>query len=141
MIYYDIAKKLVGTPHINGGNVAGAGLDCCTLPAMIIKEATGKEIKIDFGYSPDWYMRHNHEELLLPYLLEYFEEVHELQEGDLISYRWGRSDYAHLAMYIKPGVVVHCAADNGVEITEITNHCFVDGKGRNRATGYWRLKT
>lgn len=136
---YKLAKGYVGIPHVNGGNVR-AGLDCCTLPAHLIKDITGREIKIKFGYSGDWYLKRKHEEILLPYLLEYFEKVDELQAGDLISYRWGRSNYAHLSMYIKPNVVIHCSADNGVEMAEMTNYYFFDGKGESRITGFWRLK-
>lgn len=137
---YKVACSYIPCPHKNGGNVKGVGLDCCTLPANIIKEITGVDIPIVFGYSGDWYMRHNHEEILLPYLEKYFEQVDSLQPCDLISYRWGRSNYAHLSVYLKHNRVIHCSADKGVEVTEFDNYCFFDGKGRSRITGYWRLK-
>ena len=45
-----IAKSFLGTPHVNGGNIKGAGLDCCTLPAQIFQELDHKEFEIHFGY-------------------------------------------------------------------------------------------
>ena len=87
---YDIAKKYKGTPHINGGNVIGAGLDCCTLITNIIEEYNGVHISIEFGYSGDWFFQRG-QELILPYLEKYFTRKELLEPGDVISYRWGRS--------------------------------------------------
>lgn len=140
MSLYKIALSYVGTPHINGGNVKGAGLDCCTLMAHIIRDQYGKEIPIEFNYTGDWFCKADCEEKLLPYLEEYFEPVQDLKEGDLISYKWGRSDYAHLSMYLGPNTVIHCQADMGVEITDLENPYFFYANGKTRATGIWRLK-
>lgn len=137
---YTVARSYIGTPHINRGNVKGAGLDCCTLPAHIFHELLGVEAKINFNYSCDWYCKRNCEEILLPYLQEYCYEVKDLQVGDILSYRWGRAKYAHLAVFLGRGRVIHCSADAGTEITEINSPCFVDGRGESRQTGIWRLK-
>lgn len=140
MKLYETALGYVGTPHINRGNVKGAGLDCCTLPAHLIKDTYGIDIKINFNYSADWYCKRNCKEILLPYLEEHFKSVEELQEGDIISYSFGRSKYAHLSMYLGNNKVVHCSADTGVEITSIDNWVFFNSKGKSRVSGYWRLK-
>lgn len=137
---YNIALTFIGTPHINGGNVKGAGLDCCTLPAQMLKEAADVDIDIEFGYSGDWFCAKECKEILLPYLEKHFYKVDELEPGDLISYRWGRAEYAHLAVYLGDDTLVHCSADVGVEITDIMNPYLYDGRGRSRVTGYWRLK-
>lgn len=137
---YAVAKTYVGTPHINRGDVKGAGLDCCTLPAHIFKEIMGLDARISFNYSADWYCQRNCKEILLPYLQTYCNEVTDLRVGDVLSYRWGRAKYAHLAVYLGGGRVIHCSADHGTEITEINSPCFIDGRGESRRTGIWRLK-
>lgn len=137
---YNTALSYVGCPHVNRGNLKGVGLDCCTIIAHIIKETRGKEIEINFNYSGDWFCKRNCEEILLPYLEKYFSRTDEPAPGDVISFRWGRAKYAHLAMVIDNQRVVHCSADSGVEITRLNNPYFTDGQGRSRVTGYWRLK-
>lgn len=140
MSLYEIALTYVGTPHINGGNVKGAGLDCCTLVTSIYKEWLGVDIPISFGYSSDWFCKQNCEEMVLPYLEKYFEPVHTLKEGDLISYKWGRSNCAHLSMYLESNTVIHSQVDIGTEITDLENPYFFYANGKTRATGIWRLK-
>ena len=135
-----IAKSFLGTPHVNGGNIKGAGLDCCTLPAQIFQELDHKEFEILFFFSFDWYCKKDCDELLLPYLEKYCDRVDELQPGDVISYRWARAQYAHLAVYLGDNKLVHCQARVGVEITDVWNPYFYDAKGNSRVTGYWRLK-
>lgn len=136
----ELALSYVGTPHINGGNIKGAGLDCCTLPANFFQEAGLGEFEINFGYSADWFCKKPCEEILLPYLEKYCQRVEDPRVGDVISYRWGRAEYAHLAVYLGDNLVLHCKAANGVEITETDAPCFYDSKGRSRVSGYWRLK-
>lgn len=136
----EISKTYVGTPHINGGNVKGAGLDCCTLVTNIYRDMGWVDVSVPFSYSGDWYCRKEHREYVLTYLKKYCEKVDDLKEGDIISYRWGRSDFAHLAIYLGDGRIIHCAADDGVEITDIDDPRLIDAKGNSRATGYWRLK-
>lgn len=136
----EISKTYVGTPHINGGNVKGAGLDCCTLVTNIYRDMGWVDVSIPFSYSGDWYCCKEHREYVLAYLEKYCEKVDDLEEGDIISYRWGRSDFAHLAIYLGGGRIIHCAADDGVEITDINDPKLIDVKGNSRATGYWRLK-
>ena len=137
---FDIALTYIGTPHINGGNVKGAGLDCCSLITHMVKESCGVDVPIVFGYSMDWFCKKECEELLKPYLDKYCFKVTELKAGDILSFRWGRAEYAHLAMYIGDGFVIHCQADMGVEITEVDSPYFFDAKGNSRLSGYWRLK-
>ena len=137
---YETALSYVGTPHINGANVKGAGLDCCTLITNIYKEMGWADIPMEFGYSGDWYCQKDCKELVLAYLTKYCYEVDELQPGDVISYRWGHSNYAHLSMYIGNGCIIHCSADNGTCITDLDDPLLLDAKGRSRATGFWRLK-
>lgn len=137
--FLDLAKTYVGTPHINGGDVKGAGLDCCTLVTNFYADLGRKKIRVKFGYSGDWYCRRNCEEILLPYLGKYFIRVFRLRAGDLISYRWGYSNYAHLAIYLGQRLVLHCDADEGVNITDIDDTKFFDARGKSRITGYWRL--
>ncbi len=137
---YRIAVSYVGTPHINGGNIKGVGLDCCTLVTQIYQEAGCGTIPVSFGYSEDWYCQKNCKEILLPYLEKHCYKVDELEIGDVISYRFGRSDYAHLSVYLGNNKVIHCSADNGTEIRNADDFCFNDAKCRSRVTGYWRLK-
>lgn len=137
--YMELAKTYVGTPHINGGDVKGAGLDCCTLVTNFYAELGYEKIPVEFGYSGDWYCQKHCKELLLPYLAKYFARVQKLQTGDLISYRWGHSKYAHLAIYLGGGKLLHCDADDGTVITDMDEPKFYDALGRSRTTGYWRF--
>lgn len=136
----DVALTYVGTPHINGGNVKGAGLDCCTLITQIYQECGYGTIPISFGYSGDWFIKKNCEELMLPYLEKYFDKKTDLEIGDCITFAWGRAKYAHIAMVIDEGVVIHCDADEGVEITELSNPIFYDKQGHSRMSGIWGIK-
>ena len=136
---YKIAKSYCNTPHINGGNIKGVGLDCCTLITHILSDYYGLQIDVDFGYSGDWFCERDCKEIMLPYLERYFVRVSHLRPGDIISYTWGRAHYAHLSMYLGNNLVVHCMADIGVEITEITDPCFSVGN-RDRISGVWRVR-
>ncbi len=135
-----LALTYLGTPHVNGGNIKGAGLDCSTLPAHFFRELGYGEYDIMFGYSGDWYCKKDCEEKLLPYLEKYGKRItaEELEPGDVISYRWGRAQYAHLAIYLGDGRILHCQAQSGVEITDRDAPYLIDKKGRSRETGYWR---
>ncbi|MCQ2363188.1 MAG: hypothetical protein MJ041_02535, partial [Acidaminococcaceae bacterium] len=68
-----VAVSYIGTPHINGGQIKGVGLDCCTLMAAIYKEI-GVDIPVATGYSADWFCRRGCE-LIKPYLDEHFDKV------------------------------------------------------------------
>ena len=68
------------------------------------------------------------------------KRIRKLQPGDIISYRWGRAKYAHLAIYLGDKRILHCQARNGVEITDIDAPYLFDAKGKSRVTGYWRVK-
>lgn len=132
-----IAATYIGTPHINGGQIKGVGLDCCTLMSAIYKEI-GVDIPVATGYSADWFCRRGCE-LIKPYLDEHFDKVEELQPGDLVSFSYGRAKFAHLAMYLGGGRLIHCGADQGVELTDFNNPSFFKA-GISRIAGYWRLK-
>ena len=136
----DVARSYCGTPHINGGKVKGAGVDCCTLPVLIYRELGLADIPVEAGYPADWFCSRNCRELLLPYLERYFTRVREIQPLDLVSYAWGRSRYAHISMYLGDGLYIHCEADNGVEIVDEGNPYFYYPDGMSRKTGVWRLR-
>ncbi len=133
------AREYIGTPWINGGNIKGAGLDCSTLPANLFHELGYGNFEVAFGYSGDWFCKRDCQEILLPYLERYCERIEELEPGDIISYRWGRAQYAHLAIYLGDNRVLHCQALSGVEIANISAPYFFDAKGVSRQTGYWRV--
>lgn len=140
----DIALSYLHTPHMNGTAMKGAGVDCCTLIMLILQEAGYGTIPITFGYSQDWFIKKDCEELILPYLIRYFDLIDDgsIKDGDILSYRWGRSEYAHLSMVIdaERQLVIHCDADAGVEITEMSDTKFKDKANQSRLTGVWRLK-
>lgn len=112
------------------------------LVAKAIKRQIPGYINIEKAddYSADWYCRRNCKEILLPYLEKYFDKVASLLPGDLVSYRWGYSSYAHLSIYLGNRKFAHCDADDGCCITGADEPKFWDALGRSRITGYWRLK-
>lgn len=136
---YDIALSYVGTPHRNGGNIKKVGLDCCTLITQILQEAGYGTVPITFGYSCDWFCKINCKEILLPYLEKHCFRKDKMEAGDVLSFRWGRAKYAHLALYLGDNKVVHCSADFGTEITDLNNPYFYDYQGRSRISGIWGI--
>lgn len=137
---YALAKTYVGTPYVNGGNIKGAGLDCSTLPANFFTELGYGDFSDHIvGYAGDWYCKKNCKEELLPYLERFCTRTDTLEAGDVISYRWGRAQYAHLAIYLGDNKILHCKALSGVEITDLNAPYFTDAKGNSRVTGYWKV--
>lgn len=135
-----VSLSYLDTPHHNGAMVKGAGVDCCTLPALIYKEMGLADIEIQFGYPADWYCMRECNEILLPYLEKYFTPAEELQIGDLISFSWGRAKYAHTAVYLGENMCIHSHAGAGVEVLDLDSPYFVNANGKSRITGIWRLK-
>ena len=76
----------------------------------------------------------------MPYLEKRFVRTKCLMPGYLVSYRWGHSKYAHLAIYLGKGMLLHCDADDGTTITNIDDPKFTDALGKSRITGFWRPK-
>lgn len=129
----DVANTWVGTRHQNGCSLRGVACDCTGLLTGIYRDLGVIDIKVDYNYSAFWYLKKGCRELLLSYLEQYFYRVDVLQPGDVIGYRVGRSECAHVAMYLGHGRLIHCSADFG---TEIINKPEME----TRESGYWRLK-
>lgn len=127
------AKEWLGTSHQNGCSMRGVACDCTGLMTGIYKDLGIIDIPVTYNYGAFWYLKKGCNELVLPYLEEYFQRVDSLEPGDLISYRFGRAQYAHVAMYLGEGRIIHCNADFG---TEIIHKIEIE----NRESGYWRLK-
>lgn len=134
-----IALSYVGTPHHNGGNVKGAGLDCCTLVAHVYRDMGWGDIPITFGYSSDWFCKKGCEEILLAYLEMFFKRVKKPKAGDVASYRFGRAEYAHVGIVLPGSRILHCTVEQGVTVDKDDAPYFFDRKG-GRITGYWRRK-
>lgn len=132
MYYIKSLNEWLKCKHQNGTNMRGVACDCTGLITGIYADK-GIIIPVDFNYDAFWYMRKGCKELMLPYLEKHFERVSTLDEGDCITYRFGRAQYAHIAMYLGEGKIIHCNADFGVEI--INKEELTD-----RESGYWRLK-
>ena len=103
-----LAMEYVGTPHVNGGNIKGAGLDCSTLPANFFHDLGYGDFEIMFGYSGDWYCKRNCEELLLPYLKKYCRRIRKLMPGDILLCGHTHTPCLHRHegfTYVNPGSV------------------------------------
>lgn len=118
--------------HQNGTSIRGVACDCTGLITGILKD-NGIHIDVECNYNAYWYTKRGCKELMLPYLEKYFYRVDTLQAGDCISYRFGRAEHSHIAMYLGDGMLIHCNADFGVEIIhrEELEH---------RESAFWRLK-
>lgn len=130
MFYID--SKWLKCRHQNGASLKGIACDCTGLITGIYADR-GLVIPVETGYSAFWFTKKGCPELMLPYLEKYFERADEPEEGCCISYRFGRSSYAHLSLYLGEGLIIHCNADFGVEI--IRREELLD-----RESGIWRLK-
>ena len=132
MYYIKSLDEWLKCKHQNGASIKGAACDCTGLITGIYAEK-GIIIPVNYSYTAFWFMKKGCQELMLPYLEKYFDRVQSLQEGDCISYRFGRAQYAHIALYLGEGKIIHCDATFGVEI--INQEELID-----RESGYWRLK-
>lgn len=110
----------------------GIACDCTGLIVGILHD-NGVDLDVKYDYDAFWYLKKDHQEKMLPYLEKYFYRVETLKPGDLISYRFGRSNFAHISMYLENDKIIHCHADFGVEIVNRKEL-------EDRETSFWRLK-
>lgn len=131
---FSINYSWLACRYQNGTSLRGVACDCTGLILGLYADR-GVRLPVNYNYSAYWYMKKNCNELMLPYLERFFDRVETLEEGDCISYKFGRSGYAHLALYLDKAdnKIIHCSADFGVEIIRREQL-------QDRETGFWRLK-
>ncbi len=101
------ARRWLGTPYHDNGDIRGAGVDCGMLIVRVF---------VDLGlvppfdprpYPPDW-MMHNDEEKYLGWIKANCVEVETPQPGDIVIFRYGRV-YSHGGVItgLNPVTLVH----------------------------------
>lgn len=113
------ALSFIDTPYHHNGRIKGVGVDCAMLPCLVY-EAVGLIPHLEPEYSPQW-MMHRDEEQYLAWVRPYAREITraELQPGDLVMWKFGRT-YSHSAIVTAPPTVVHAVNKSGrVELTDI----------------------
>lgn len=134
------AYKWLGTPHVNGAKVRGAGVDC----GMLLLAATEDAGLIKRGkvkvapYSNEWHLHHG-EEVFKNYVEQWCYPVKEMEPGDFLLYQFGRC-ISHGAIYVGNGKVIHAYVDQGVVLTDLDDVMFFDAKGRSRLRGIYRYR-
>ena len=109
------ALSWIGTKYHHGAALKGVGCDCARLPASVYGSlCLIPDLKPH--YTPDW-MLHRDEEAFLGYVTPYAREIEasELQPGDLVIWKFGRT-YSHSAIVIDPPTVVHAVIKGGAVI-------------------------
>jgi len=112
------ARKWLGTPYHDNGDIRGAGVDCGMLIVRVF---------VDLGLVPpfdprpyprDW-MMHNDEERYLGWVKTWCGEVERPEAGDIAVFRFGRC-YSHGGVITAgdPLSLVHAYADAGCVIEE-----------------------
>lgn len=137
------AMEWVGTPHVNGQRVKGAGVDCGQLLIAATEDAglierDSVEIK---PYSGQFQLHHS-EEWFLSYVKQYCREIKDpakIQPGDFLLYQYGRC-ISHGAIYIGNGAVLHAVINKGVIASDMDEVQFYDSKGRSRLRGIYRYR-
>ena len=125
------AESYIGTPHVNGAKVKGAGIDCGMLLIASLEDAgiiKKDSIKIA-PYSNEWHLHHS-DEWFLSYVRKYCKKA-AVEYGRCIS---------HAGVYIGDGIIVHAVVDEGVIMSNINEIMFLDAHGHSRLRGVYRFK-
>lgn len=106
------AATWLGTPHIHGQRVKGAGVDCANFPAAVY-HAAGVVAEIPrHPYTFQWHL-HNDRELWLEEVVKYARELAGAPlPADLVLFRFGRV-FSHGAIVVAWPLVVEARADAG----------------------------
>lgn len=134
------AYTWLGTPHVNGAKVKGAGVDC----GMLLIGATEDARLIEKGkvqippYSNEWHLHHG-EEWFQHYVETWCDRVDDMEPGDFLLYQFGRC-ISHGAIYVGDGKVIHAYVDQGVILSDLNDVMFYDAKGRSRLRGVYRYR-
>lgn len=136
------AESYIGTPHVNGAKVKGAGIDCGMLLIASLEDAgiiKKDSIKVA-PYSNEWHLHHS-DEWFLSYVRKYCKKaaVEDAKPGDFFMYQYGRC-ISHAGVYIGDGIIVHAVVDEGVIMSNINEIMFLDAHGHSRLRGVYRFK-
>ena len=112
------ARLWIGTPHAEGGDILGVGVDCGMLLVRCFVD-TGLSERFDpRPYPPDW-MMHSDGERYLSFMSDLCGVVDSPGIGDIVLFRFGRC-YAHggIVVSLNPVRIVHACARRGLVIEE-----------------------
>lgn len=114
----DEARRWLGTPYHSHARVLGIGVDCAQLP-IAVYSALGLIPELAPKYAADWHMHHSEEQYVAA-VLEYAVEITmaEVQQGDLILWRFGRA-FSHGGIVTTLPRVIHALIGHGVEFGDI----------------------
>jgi NlpC/P60 family putative phage cell wall peptidase len=99
------ARTWLKTPWIHEARIKGAGVDCANFLIGVYAEVGLIEPFTPAHYPPDW-MLHQEGELFLQYLLKYTVKVDNIQPGDVVMYKFGRTE-SHGAIVTKWPEIIH----------------------------------
>lgn len=120
------AISWLGTPYHHAGAIKKVGVDCARLVIEIFANAgVLKRFEPD-AYPPDWHL-HRSEEKYLLHVEQRAEEVLELDVGDLVVMKFGRT-FSHGAVYIGAGEIVHAYVNRLVEAARLADFADRDQK-------------
>ena len=106
------AKKWVGTPYIQQGDIKGAGIDCSMLLVRCWVDIGAVEPFDPRPYAPNWHM-HRSEEHYLNWMMTLGVEVDTPKVGDVAIYQFGRC-YSHGGIIIEPGVIISASSKHRI---------------------------
>lgn len=136
------AYKWLGTPHRNAHKNLFIGVDCARLVEACIEGAELAPVgfvNLDTSYTYDWYLSKTSVNPLQPLLDEYFQEVTEMREGDVLGYQIGWH-VSHLAVYVGNDSIIHSMTGRGCVLTGLDDYALYDKKGNSRLRKIYRLR-
>jgi cell wall-associated NlpC family hydrolase len=116
------ARKWIGTPYHDNGDIRGAGVDCGMLLVRVFVDL-GLVAPFDpRPYPRDW-MMHDDEEKYLGWVKANCGETTDPKPGDIAVFRFGRC-YSHggIITAASPRALVHAYADARCVIEESFEH-------------------
>lgn len=106
------ARRWIGTPHVHGAAVRGAGVDCGRLLIEVYANA-GLIPPFDPGLYPHDYHLHQNEERYLAFVERFAHRVDRPEPGDVALFKYGRV-ISHGAIVIQWPVIIHAYVGQGV---------------------------
>lgn len=108
------AETWLRTPWHHRARVKGAGVDCAQYLVGVYAGA-GQIAEFDTGEYPEDWMLHQEEELFLPWIERYMDQVDEPGAGDLVLWRFGRR-FSHAAIVVEWPRIIHAYRKEGAVV-------------------------
>ncbi|WP_255501667.1 C40 family peptidase [Olivibacter sp. SDN3] len=108
---YLLINEWMGTPHLYGGS-SKRGIDCSAFAVMVMSQAYGKSIPRSSSEQASAVKR---------------KYERQLQEGDLLFFRFGSSKINHVGIYLHNNKFAHVSTSKGVIVSDLKDAWYYKG--------------